>query len=636
MMNSLEPERAFAEAVSAYSQGNLDSAQTQLTELLENFPEGAQRWFALLGTIYLKKGNREAAADAFVREARINPEMAPTLLKNAVSLYHGCGQAEKLCLIASSAIDRNPGDNNLAFVAIATLIKHDRLDTAEPYIPLLDLGQPQQATAAYLFYIKKCQPEKYYAVLAEALRLSPNDIHLLTLRHKEACSLIDFDAMREHAALMANVEDPQAQRLLQQERAFTRLHWCSSEALLASPVIENTEIAEAMASQSPLSRRQFSPAGSKIRIGYLSNDFHRHVVMSVLRSVLLNHDRQKFDFDLLCYTEPAAAVVQEAWPEELRHRIVSVHDRTSMEIARIISDRKIDILVDLKGHTTGARPDAVILSDAPIKVGYLGYPATTVGVDLDYAITDHFVTPDGSKPYFHEKLCRLPASMMPNRPLAELSPQPATRASHGLPEDRFVFCSFNATFKLSVRTVGLWGRILASVPEAIFWVRCDQPIARRNLLRELATHGVASSQIVFAPIVATDVDHISRVTVADLALDTFPYNGHVTTTDMLRAGVPVLAMRGSTCPSRMSEGLLSVFGLPELIAADDEDYVARAIALARNPSLYKSIRERLQKERQASPLFDPRLYTARLERAFEMIAERARAGLAPDHIDVPA
>lgn len=631
-----DPQQSFAEALRCYSEGRLEDALFLLETLLKRVPQGGPRWFAILGNIHLKLGNQVTAADAFVREAEQSPDMAAMLLKNAMLLYNEHGLQQQVVDIARAAIAANPGDSGLAMLAVSALHKFNRLDEAAPYIPLLDMKQPRQAATAYDYHVAARDAESAYSALTTGLEFSPNDGYLMATRHAEARNVLDFATMRDYANLMAQPEAPLSRTLLSIERALNRLYWSTSEELNARPAIETLEITNATARHQPLTRRAFSPRSDRIRIGYLSNDFYDHVVMSVLMDVLKQHDPEKFEFYLFCHTFPNIAVAQQKWPAAIRERIIDVYDRDSLGVAREISDRQIDILVDLKGHTGGARMDIVNLSDAPVKAGYLGYPSGTTGVDLDYIIADRYVTPDSSKPHYHEKLCRLPGSLMPNRPLASLKPEPTDRKSAGLPEGRFVFCSFNALIKLSLDTIGMWARILRESPDALLWIRCDPPLARRNLLTEMQSHGVDPEQILFASGVPSYEDHITRLAMADLALDPTPYNGHVTTTDMLRAGLPVLTVRGSTCSSRMTEGQLSVLGMSDLIAADADEYVRRAVAFAHDPAGYAAMRRKLTEARDTSPLFDPEHYTRNLERAFEMMAERARTGLPADHIDVPA
>lgn len=632
----IDPQAEFTAAVRAYSEGRLDDALKRMNALLAKHPQGAPRWFAVLASIHLKKENRTLAADAFVQEARINPAVASDLLKHAVSLYHEMRQIKKICEIGEWAIEATAKDNKTASIVVSALVEDNELDRAERYLHLLDFTNPWQVTIAFVYYRSRRETGKSFEILTQGIALSPDDGYLLSTRYALGRDILEFDTMREYAQLMADLEAPRAQILFKIERALNRLYWTTSEALTAEPCIESVELATETARHQAMPRRQIAEEGRKLHIGYLSNDFFDHVVMSVLMPILKRHDESKFEFTLFCYTNPATAVAQEKWPEALRKRVVRIHGMSSPEAAKVISDHKVDILVDLKGYTLGARLDIVNLSDAPLKVGYLGYPSTVIGADLDYAITDHYITPDSSKLHWHEKLCRLPGSLMPNRPLEEVEFRSATREAWGLPEDKFIFCSFNALPKFSLRTIAMWGRILAALPDARFWIRCDLEIARQSLLKELGTHGVDPGQIIFAPGAGEFAEHIGRLALGDLALDPTPYNGHVTTSDMLRGGLPVLGLRGTTCSSRMTEGQLSVLGVPELIADSEDAYVARAIELATDREQLLAIRSKLAANKLTSPFFNADLYTRRLELAFEMMAARARAGLAPDHMDVPA
>ena len=358
--------------------------------------------------------------------------------------------------------------------------------------------------------------------------------------------------------------------------------------------------------------------------------------MGVFSEVLQHHDPDRFELTFLCHTHPLAREWQKNWPQRLRDAVVPIDERQTVEVLDIIRHRGIDILVDLKGHTADARLEIVNLADVPLKVSYLGYPASVTGAELDYAITDAFITPEESRPFYLEKLCLLPHTSMPNASLETCSPRPANRSDWGLPDDRFVFCSFNAVFKISPQTISLWARVLNAAPEALLWIRLDDRFARTKLLAELEKDGVAPSRILFAEPAKIYQDHIDRVALADVSLDTMPYNGHATTTDMLRAGVPVVALRGTTSPSRMTGGLLNAVGMPDLIADSEDGFVAIAAALATDPNLYLAVRERLRENSRTSPLFNPALFARHLELAYELMADRCRLGQSPDHIAVPA
>ena len=450
-------------------------------------------------------------------------------------------------------------------------------------------------------------------------------------RLSAARAICDFAAQ---ARFEADIADPEtAPELLAGEPAAMRLLWCEDEALLARPSLETTRLASVPAAPS---RRAFSPEGGKIRIGYLSSDFHDHATMRLFAPVLSMHDREAFDISLFCYSDPQHRTWQESrFPPIVRRAITHIRHLDDADAAALIAERGIDILVDLKGFASGGRPGIVKCSDAPVKAAYLGFPGSIHGADVDYAISDRFVTPDTSKPFYAEKLARLPETYQPHDADARPLPKAMSRAEWRLPENAFVFAAFNSTQKVTLRTVELWSRILKAAPDAVLWMLCDTPLARVNLLAAFAAHGVQASRILFTGQVDY-ADHLARLSLADLGLDTFPYNGHTTTSDMIWAGLPVLTLRGKSFASRVSESLLNAIGLGELAAADETAFCDMAAAMARAPRKIAELKERLDENRFSAPLFNGRRITAHLERAYLTMAERARAGLPPEHFDVPA
>jgi predicted O-linked N-acetylglucosamine transferase (SPINDLY family) len=317
----------------------------------------------------------------------------------------------------------------------------------------------------------------------------------------------------------------------------------------------------------------------------------------------------------------------------VRNKVVRIADCTDKQAAALITEHEIDILVDLKGHTLLARLGIVNLADAPVKATWFGFPGSVHGVDFDYAITDPVVTPDSSIPSFEEKLARLPEAYQPNRSINRPLPLRLDRHSAGLPDDKFVFASFNAIYKITPQTVVAWARILQAVPDSVFWILCPAQAAQRNLIRALANAGVTEERVIFASHASHD-KHIDRLALADLALDTFPYNGHTTTSDVLWAGVPVVGWKGQSFASRVSASLLSANGLDELIAGGEDEFCRLAIELTRDPEKLAAYRRQIEDGRFTKPLFDSARFTLHLERAYEEMAARARRGEAPDHFDV--
>lgn len=375
----------------------------------------------------------------------------------------------------------------------------------------------------------------------------------------------------------------------------------------------------------------------KIRIGYLSADFFpTHATMRLLGDVLRRHDRQRFEITLFCHTPPhqtngpEARAARAAWGE-----VVDLNGLDNGAAAARIRARNIDILVDLKGHTTHSRVALLNYGLAPVQATWLGFPGSVVEIDLDYVIGDRFVLPDTSKPFYHEKFCRLPESYQPNDPQSRPLPEAASRAALGLPEDRFVFASFNGSAKISRETVALWARLLRETPGSVLWIMCKSSAMDANLRQRLEKLGVEPGRLIATTAAPYD-EHLARLQAADLALDTFPCNGHTTTSDMLWAGLPVLTMKGRHFASRVSESLLHAAGLPELVAASADDFVMLGRTLHDEPERLAALRERLAKNRFTAPLFDSDRFCRHLETAYETMARQARQGKAPDHFDVAA
>ncbi|NKN39466.1 glycosyl transferase [Agrobacterium sp. a22-2] len=625
---------SLEKAVRDYQAGRYDAALSLAKSAIIPGNPASVGPLALIGNIHLKTGDQLAAAEAFAKAGAFAGDKAASFMKLAVRLYLSLGLTEAVLKIGPRAAQLNPADADLAFTVANLLFSNGRRGELEPLLANLDRGNPQHMALMINHFRLSGRFDELYAFLSQALAATPGDPFLLSTRFTVAREVCDFETMQAYETLMAEPDRPEAEQLLLREAPLARILWSEDEEINSRPSQETRKFTAGRLGQ-PAPRRPFSAPGTKIRVAYLSNDFFGHATMTLFREAMASHDPDKFDIVLLCHTERHAATQQASWPEALRRCIVPVAHLSDAQVVETIRDLGIDILVDLKGHTMGARLEIVHLSDAPVKATYLGFPGSVTGVDLDYVIADPVVTPDSSQPFYSEKLCRLPETYQANTALARPLPQATTRADHDLPEDALVFASFNATYKITPRTLKLWADVLNAVPDSVFWILCRAEIARRNLGAALADKGVAPSRIVFAGNLPY-AEHVSRLPLADLGLDTFPYNGHTTTSDMLWAGLPVLTKKGTAFASRVSESLLKAAGVPELVAQDDADFVGRAVQLAKDPFALAALRQRLDRNRFLAPLFDSDRFTRHLERGYEMMAERARAGQAPDHLDVPA
>jgi predicted O-linked N-acetylglucosamine transferase (SPINDLY family) len=294
---------------------------------------------------------------------------------------------------------------------------------------------------------------------------------------------------------------------------------------------------------------------------------------------------------------------------------------------------EIDIAVDLMGFTEGARPAIFAARPAPVQVSYLGFAGTT-GADMDYLIADAIVAPEPEHRHYAEKIVTLPGTFMPADSTREIAARPMMRAEEGLPDDAFVFCCFNAPYKINPEVFAVWMRLLTAIPNGVLWLGQIGAPAQRNLLREAQAQGVPGGRVIFAARRDLPAEHLARLRLADLFLDTLPYNAHATASDALWAGLPVLTCRGETFAGRIAASLLAACGLSELIAGNLQEYENLALELAHAPHRLAALKAKLARAR-TSALFDTARYARNLERAYLVMRERRRRGEGPMAFAIP-
>ncbi len=375
-------------------------------------------------------------------------------------------------------------------------------------------------------------------------------------------------------------------------------------------------------------------AHDKIRIGYFSADFREHPVFLLAAELIELHDRSRFEITGFSFgshdADDAGARAQRIFD-----RFIDVRGRSDRQIALLARKLEIDIAVDLGGFTENARPMIFSLRAAPVQIGYLGYPGTLSAPYIDYLIADATIIPPDQRPHYAEKIVYLP-SYQPNDSRRRIAARSFTRAELGLPADGFVFCCFNANYKITPAVFAIWMRILARVPGSVLYLRCDERAAMSNLRREAEARGIAPERLVFAPRLPSLEQHLERYRHADLFLDTWPYGAHKTASDALWLGLPVLTVMGESFASRVGGSVLTAVGLPELIATDEQRYEELAIELAGDAQRLGELRRRLSEQMRTSALFDTRRYTRHLEAAFSRLHERCQAGLPPEDVCIQA
>lgn len=369
----------------------------------------------------------------------------------------------------------------------------------------------------------------------------------------------------------------------------------------------------------------------RIRLGYLSSDFQQHATALLMVEMLEAHDRDRFQLFAYSY----GADNGQGMRQRLQARFDQFTDITGMDdltATRTIHADGIDILIDLKGYTAGTRTALLTYRPAPVQVSFLGYPGTLGGLFCDYLISDRFITPSDAASHYSEALACLPDSYQPHGRHVTAS-APPTRASEGLPDAGVVLCCFNQAYKFTPEVFDIWCHVLDQTPGSVLWLLSDEH-AQGNLRQEAMQRGIAPHRLVFARD-CPQPQHLNRLQLADLVLDTLPYNAHTTASDALWAGVPVLTCAGHTFASRVAGSLLHAMGLPELVTHNLQDYSALALELAASPTRLQGLRDKLSALSPTAALFDVTAYTRNIETLFTQMWRRHQAGLQPQAMDCP-
>ena len=344
------------------------------------------------------------------------------------------------------------------------------------------------------------------------------------------------------------------------------------------------------------------------------------------------HDRERFEFTAVSFGIDDRTPMRQRLVRAFDH-FHDVQNQSDQEVAQLLHDRQIDIAVDLKGYTQGSRPGILAYRPAPIQASYLGYPGTMGAPFIDYIIADKFVAPFEHQPFFAENIVHLPDSYQVNDTHRTIAASAPTRQAAGLPEQGFVFCSFNNNWKITPDVFDVWMRLLRQVDGSVLWLLRDNEGSERNLRLGAQRRGVDPSRLIFADRVMPD-EHLARQRLADLFLDTLPCNAHTTASDALWAGLPMLTCLGGTFAGRVAASLVNAAGLPELIATNLDEYEAQALRLAREPAHLAAIKTRLAQNRDTCSLFDSTRFARHIEAAYETMWQTWQRGEAPKSFNI--
>ncbi len=539
--------------------------------------------------ILLQLGNTESAAQHaeqaahyFQKCLQVDPSNAAAYY-NLGNAYMALGQSQQAIHQFKQSLRLNPNDAEA----------YNNLGNA-----LRDLGKLDEAIDSY----------------TQALNINPNLHHALVHRIHQQQHICDWQGLDEDIAQLRHIlaNDAQAQ--------------IAPFAWLAMP---NTSAEEQLACASHWAQQQFGhlqalptvhqrTSNARIKVAYLSADFRLHPLAFLITELLAAHDRTRFEVYAYSYGPDDHSPERQRIESNVDH-FLDIRQLTDQQTAEHMRANAIDILIDLTGYTKHSRTSIVALKPAPISINWLGYPGTMGyvhtagntqhGSVFDYIIVDNTIAPDPA--HFSETCLFLPCYQPNNaqRPVAEIP----SKASLGLPEEAFVYCCFNQTFKITQDVFQVWMQLLIQVPNSVLWLLECNPWAKANLLTYAHQAGISPERIVFAPRVSIQ-DHLARHAHANLFLDTLPYNAHTTASDALWMGLPVLTCLGETLPSRVAASLLTTLNLNTLITTDLASYAARALALAQDKTLYQAVKHQLLSNKSA--LFNPMLFVQDLESAY--------------------
>jgi protein O-GlcNAc transferase len=476
-------------------------------------------------------------------------------------------------------------------------------------------------------FVATRQYDKAFDSYDNALRCKPNLDYAASLRLYAKLHLCDW----------TNLEVEIAQFL-----AKVRTDEVVSEPfpILAMPSSPADQLQCAM--RQAQSRPKFSPlwrgelySHDRIRVAYLSSEFREHAVGYLTVGLFEHHDKSRFEVTAISFERGKESGFCRRITSAFEH-FIDVSQQSDDEVANLIRQLNIDIAVDLNGYTRNGRLGVLARRPAPIQVNYLGYSGTMGADCYDYIIADKIVIPEEHLEFYSEKVALLPCSFLINDAERAIAEKVPPRSDLGLPDDAFVFCCFNQSFKISPAIFDIWMRLLREIDDSVLWLKDNGAVASRNLRREAERRGVTGERLVFAPPVQDLADHLARHRQADLFLDTVPYNAHTTASDALWAGLPVVTCLGSTFAGRVGGSLLQAIGLSELVTFSLADYEALTLRLARDPSLLASIKAKLGGNRNTSPLFDTQRCTKHIETAYATMWKNYLKDRSPANFSIEA
>jgi predicted O-linked N-acetylglucosamine transferase (SPINDLY family) len=503
------------------------------------------------------------------------------------------------------AIHEQQGKVDEAILEWQQIVEHARQNTVDTEVRLNALNN-----LGRVLELRRRFPEAE-VVLTQSLTINPTQPevihHLVHLRQRQCA----WPVYQEFPGLTK-------ENLVQHTSALAMLSATNDPALQLATA--RRYVSELLPDPLPRLAPDIPYSHGRQRVGYLSSNFGRHAVSFLTAELYELHDRNRFEIYAFSSGRDDRSDMRKRIEAAMDH-FISIEHMSDEAAAHAIRTAEIDILIDLQGLTLGVRPAILARRPAPIQVTYLGFPGSTASPWIDYVLADRYLIPESLEQYYSEKPLLMPNCFQVNDRKREIGPTP-TRQQYGLPESAFIFCAFNHNYKITPELYDVWMNILRRTSGSLLWLLADNPTARDNLINEATLRGVASDRLIFAPRVPPS-EYLARFKVADLFLDTFPFNGGTTASDALWAGLPLLTCSGNTFASRMAGSLLKGIKLDELITDSFAAYEDIAVHYANAPDKLNELRARLAINIHTTPLFDTPQFVKDLEALLTNVAIKA-------------
>ena len=586
-----ETAEAYQRATALLNAGHPRQALALFETIVARQPQFA-RAHAARGLALAAIGEHEAAVAAVGNAVTLDPQGASPLLIHLGYQFLQSGQPAASLAAFGRMLAEQPGHLAATQGYIMALIGANRFDEALPGLAALLRAAP---TVDYL-------PGVYFHAQLQCCDWGTYESSVAAI----STGVRRGQRIDAPHAFLAHSNSPAEQRL------------CAE-----------TYVADRCMPDPPPLLRNGARRPSKLRLAYLSADLRDHAVGQLMAGVFEAHDRARFETYAFSCGPDDDSDLRRRLQRSFDH-FIEVGSWSDRNIAMRMVELDIDIAIDLGGHSSGGRTRVLSYRPAPIQMSLLGYPGTLATDYVDYLFADSIVVPTDQRSHYAEHLINLPASFLPTDG-APIKAHVPTRAAAGLPQRGTVYCCFNSAYKISPLMFDIWMRVLESVPGSVLWLRGaaspnGSEIVRRNLSAEAARRGVDPARLVFAPRTPSRADHYARFSLADVFLDTSPYNAHTTAAEALGLAVPVITLKSPAFAGRVAASLLEACGLSELAVDTPSEYARRAIELGRDEVQLGQFKERLRRAATQSALFDPVEYCRNLEAALRMAWARYERG----------